>query len=402
MADFESTAFQPCKEWIAQQVNDRKTWEEIKALCVAQGDFEETMHAYIDDLSWPLRLNKATWIEFVDYYKGNLITVRNAEDEEVIAIDNGGVANRFPIPTGFASSWEKYKGYLSKKMSQDSITKLQKSCHWILNHLLDDTRSYGEVKGLVTGSVQSGKTANMELYEYYLSHKKSEFRDELQRRVKEIFVDKCKLATTVDKTELFDGINDLRYGEDNNKIRSVLQFYNIALLLEANNNYERFPFKALKVYNYDIEHVNPQTPDFDYSEKKEWLEDHKKYSSLSHSLISEIDHCLTAGLSDFDNVAAKVRTELGLDEHAIGNLVLLDSGLNRSYKNVCFTNKRKSIVEKLRNNTTASDENTPILPGTKWVFLKEYDAVDTNKIWTKSDVNTYTEDLGNKLYEFLK
>ncbi len=162
MADFESTAFKPCKEWIAQQVNDKKTWEEIKALCVTQNDFEETLHSYIDDLSWPLRLNKATWIEFVDYYKGNLITVRNVEDEEVIAIDNGGVANRFPIPTGFASSWEKYKGYLSKNMSSDSITKLQKSCHWILNHLLDDTRSYGEVKGLVTGSVQSGKTANME------------------------------------------------------------------------------------------------------------------------------------------------------------------------------------------------------------------------------------------------
>ncbi len=162
MADFESTAFQPCKEWIAQQVNDNKTWDEIKSLCVDEDDFNETMHSYIDDLTWPLRLNKATWIEFVDYYKSNLITVRNAEDEEVVAIDNGGVANRFPIPTGYTSSWEKYKGYLSKKMSSDSITKLQKSCHWILNHLLDDTRSYGEVKGLVTGSVQSGKTANME------------------------------------------------------------------------------------------------------------------------------------------------------------------------------------------------------------------------------------------------
>ena len=162
MADFESAAFQPCKEWIAQQVNDKKTWDEIKELCVDSSDFDETMHDLIDEFSFPLRLNKSTWVEFVDYYKGNLITVRNVEDEEVIAIDNGGVANRFPIPTGYASSWEKYKSYLVKKMSSDSIAKLQKSCHWILNHLLDDTRSYGEVKGLVTGSVQSGKTANME------------------------------------------------------------------------------------------------------------------------------------------------------------------------------------------------------------------------------------------------
>ena len=162
MADFESVAFQPCKEWIAEKIDSHYTWDDIKNLCVSPDDFDDTLHDLIDDLSWPLRLNKSLWMEFVDYYKGNLIIVRNAEDEEVIAIDNGGVANRFPIPTGYASSWEKYKSYLSQKMSSDSIAKLQKSCHWILNHLLDDTRSYGEVKGLVTGSVQSGKTANME------------------------------------------------------------------------------------------------------------------------------------------------------------------------------------------------------------------------------------------------
>ena len=162
MADFESKAFQPCKEWIANQIDSHKSWDDIRNLCVETSDFEEKLQFLIDEESWPLRLNKMTWLEFVDYYKGNLITVRNADAEEVVAIDNGGLANHFPIPTGYTSAWEKYKGYLSKKMSPDSITKLQKSCHWILNHLLDDTRSYGEVKGLVTGSVQSGKTANME------------------------------------------------------------------------------------------------------------------------------------------------------------------------------------------------------------------------------------------------
>ena len=47
-------------------------------------------------------------------------------------------------------------------MSDVSISNVQKSCNWILNHLSSDTRKYGPVKGLVTGSVQSGKTANME------------------------------------------------------------------------------------------------------------------------------------------------------------------------------------------------------------------------------------------------
>ena len=162
MAEFESVAFQPCKEWIASKVDEQNSWEDIKGLCVEPNEFEYTMQNLIDEESWPLKLNKTIWEEFVEWYKGNLIIVRSAEDEEIVAIDNGGLSNHFPVPTGYTSSWEKYKSYLHTKMSSDSITKLQKSCHWILNHLLDDTRNYGEVKGLVTGSVQSGKTANME------------------------------------------------------------------------------------------------------------------------------------------------------------------------------------------------------------------------------------------------
>lgn len=162
MVDFESRAFQPCKEWIASQIDEQKSWNDIKSLCVESSAFGETLQTMIDEEAWPLKMTESLWIEFVDYYKSIVITVRNTEGEEVIAIDNGGVSNHHPIPTGYTSSWEKYKTHLSKKMSSDSIANLQKSCHWILNHLLDDTRNYGEVKGLVTGSVQSGKTANME------------------------------------------------------------------------------------------------------------------------------------------------------------------------------------------------------------------------------------------------
>lgn len=162
MMDFESRAFQPCKEWIASQIDAHKSWEEIGMLCVESAEFDETLQFFINEESWPLKLNQSSWLRFVDYYRSIVITVRNTEGEDVIAIDNGGVSNHHPVPTGYASSWEKYKTYLKKKMSPDSIANLQKSCHWILNHLLDDTRNYGEVKGLVTGSVQSGKTANME------------------------------------------------------------------------------------------------------------------------------------------------------------------------------------------------------------------------------------------------
>jgi hypothetical protein len=162
MVDYEGKAFQPCKEWIAKRIDEKKTWREIKCLCVDEANFCEQLQLLQDDEMWPLNLDNDTWCKFVDYYKSIIIPVRISEGEEVIAIDNGGLANHHPVPTGFASSWENFKTYLGLKMSPNSIANLQKSCQWILNHLLDDTRNYGEVKGLVTGSVQSGKTANME------------------------------------------------------------------------------------------------------------------------------------------------------------------------------------------------------------------------------------------------
>lgn len=162
MADFTSRVYQPCKEWIAAKINEGIDWPEIERLCVPEDAFNTELRRLKDDELFPLELTKDLWKSFVDFYKGIIIPVRIVEGEEVIAIDGGTLSNDFPVPTGYASSWENYKNYLGKKMSQESIANLQKSCHWILNHLKNDTRNYGAVKGLVTGSVQSGKTANME------------------------------------------------------------------------------------------------------------------------------------------------------------------------------------------------------------------------------------------------
>ena len=70
-----------------------------------------------------------------------------------------------PVETG--SAWVRYKNFLLGKntgkqmMSSNSVDILENNCHWMLNHIERDTRATGPVKGLVMGSVQSGKTANM-------------------------------------------------------------------------------------------------------------------------------------------------------------------------------------------------------------------------------------------------
>lgn len=158
MINFENGSFQSCKEWIAQQIDSGQTWEGVKSY----GEDESNLNMLKDDELFPLEMTPEMWTEFVEYYRSIVVSVQIVEGEDVVAIDKGGLSNAFEIPSGYSSTWESYKKFLGTKMSPDSIANLQKSCSWILNHLSTDTRISGEIKGLVTGSVQSGKTANME------------------------------------------------------------------------------------------------------------------------------------------------------------------------------------------------------------------------------------------------
>ena len=158
MTNFENGVFQPCKEWIAEQIDSGKTWDEVKAY----GEDATNLDALKDNELFPLEMTPEMWTEFVEYYRSIVVSVQIVDGEDVVAIDKGGLSNTFGIPFGYSSTWERYKKFLGNKMSPDSISNLQKSCLWILNHLSTDTRISGEIKGLVTGSVQSGKTANME------------------------------------------------------------------------------------------------------------------------------------------------------------------------------------------------------------------------------------------------
>ena len=158
MTNFENGVFQPCKEWIAGQIDSGKTWDEVKVY----GEDATNLDVLKDDELFPLEMTPEMWTEFVEYYRSLVVSLQIVDGEDVVAIDKGGLSNTFGIPSGYSSAWESYKNFLGNKMSPDSIANLQKSCLWILNHLSTDTRISGEIKGLVTGSVQSGKTANME------------------------------------------------------------------------------------------------------------------------------------------------------------------------------------------------------------------------------------------------
>lgn len=71
----------------------------------------------------------------------------------------------------------------------------------------------------------------------------------------------------------------------------------------------------------------------------------------------------------------------------IGNLTLLDSKINRSYKNAFFPIKRAIIIEE-------DSKGNFIPPATKNVFLKQY----SNKLsdmmnWTEDDIKAYENEI---------
>ena len=162
MSNYAGEEFITCKQWIAEKIQEGYGWEQVAHLCVdpnnEQHEFDRLQN---DELIIPQNMDFADWQQLVDSIRTNYIQIT-----ELYGIAEGD-SNNLRVPTDVGSAWIRYKNHLlgkyngKPKMSEDAVDTLEKNCHWMLNHLERDTRSIGPVKGLVMGSVQSGKTANM-------------------------------------------------------------------------------------------------------------------------------------------------------------------------------------------------------------------------------------------------
>ena len=117
--------------------------------------------------------------------------------------------------------------------------------------------------------------------------------------------------------------------------------------MENETHIERFPFEKYYRIDWDVEHINPQTPSTETNAAKE-----------------EID--------------------------AVSNLVLLDSATNRGYHNAPFGAKRQEIIER-------DKKGKYILPQTKRVFLKYNNPDPTWVEWTKQDQEVYMQELAEMI-----
>ncbi len=163
MSSFESQEYTRCKQWIAERIQAGHTWADVRNLCVSADQVEDEFdHLRFDELIIPMSMELEEWYALVDEIEGDYSPI-----VEMYGISAEGNSNTLPVPTDNGSAWVRYKNHLLGKytgkpqMSDAAVGLIEKNSHWILNHIKRDTRAAGAVKGLVMGSVQSGKTANM-------------------------------------------------------------------------------------------------------------------------------------------------------------------------------------------------------------------------------------------------
>ena len=179
------------------------------------------------------------------------------------------------------------------------------------------------------------------------------------------------------------------------KERKALLLFNIISILQSEENAYRFPFNKFKTMNWDIEHIHAIATDTNNKDvQKAWLRENKEY--ISGTLRKEIEDMLSQKEIEEEKLSSlveKVTNELsekGFDNdniNDISNLTLLDSGTNRSYKNIIFPLKRMRIIEEDKKGTFI-----PLC--TKNVFQKYYTPKANDlSIWTKDDKENYRQSI---------
>ena len=244
---------------------------------------------------------------------------------------------------------------------------------------------------------------------------KKDFHQRLIKRILHLIFS-VKIVNVLSHSNLRNTIDnylaDLSYETSTtNNLRQILLLFNIASLLNNPDSNARFQFEKFKLDQWDIEHIRSVSSEIPESKEKQeqWLEQVIEYISDNNTLAEPdllppndlaeaqliktqaINLCSTSLTKDqfkdiYDRVI-KLYDPNSNDEvdSSIGNLTLLDSSTNRSYKNAIFPIKRKRIIE--------LDKQATYVPlCTKNVFLKYYSKnVDKMLYWGKKDSEDYQE-----------
>jgi hypothetical protein len=189
-------------------------------------------------------------------------------------------------------------------------------------------------------------------------------------------------------------IDELEYKDG--KVKNVLLLHNIQTMVNNANETTRFPFDRYYKEKWDIEHISAiaghtKLTD-DEKEQKEWL------AGLRDFIDDEkLKEKTMAENYDFESLYEEILIYFSESRHSsakkyeeiddVSNLVLLDCGTNRSYKNEVFPVKRREIIKREKMGTFI-----PIC--TKNVFMKFYSSkIENMGYWSSQDAESYVNDI---------
>lgn len=312
-----------------------------------------------------------------------------------------------------------FKEISENKKAIDDVWLEIKKFYFTLEEWYKDFELYHYVGFLIDSGLKIRDLLNV-----FKEKPKEEFKGWLKEKIKE----------QINCSE--NEIEELEYGDK--RIKKILLLFNIQTILNSKNTDFRFSFKHYKSTPWDVEHVRSRTDIqiIGTSKQKEWLQDVRNILGLSNEnnaitnynnidgylkkikdsteidendfknlieaafkyLTTKNENMLEEKFSSIFQIAQKYfkENEQLEDIDKISNLALLDSEINRSYKNAFFPVKRKIIVE--------NDKNGKYIPiVTKNLFLKYYTKNASNAMyWTKNDAESYLKAIKEVLKEFLK
>lgn len=326
-------------------------------------------------------------------------------------------------------------------IASDKLRTFLQFSSWLENHNVNVSDEWLEIKKVFMVLEEWFNDRSLYHLIGYLIHQGHDIKDIFKTRDDSVSKSdfKTKLLDKIIQLVFFDSKNPTQPFEElensietllsslsyetikqHNQIRGVLLLFNIVSLLNNPKSNARFQFERYKLDKWDIEHIRSVASDMPKTQdtQKKWLEQVAAYISDGDVIEQEkhlSDEQLTEAqlikeqatslnrtsfkYSQFEELYQRVTQFYNPNsndevDNSIGNLTLLDSGTNRSYKNAIFPIKRKSIIQ--------LDKQATYVPlCTKNVFLKYYSKnVDKMLFWESKDSSDYQQAMIDTFIDF--
>ena len=179
------------------------------------------------------------------------------------------------------------------------------------------------------------------------------------------------------------------------RLRKVNKSNEVMVLLSPTY---KFPFDVYVNQKWDVEHIDSRTTNnlSSIQEKQEWVKGYyDSYESLSNDNgfvecynNGKWDECIQLIKKYFDEEESEIKDE-------IGNLTLLDRETNRSYGNAIFPEKRRRILQEIRNGKYVPH-------CTQMVFYKSFvEKEPSNPKWNDDCKREYAKYVCNQIKDYL-